>query len=141
MQIPPTREVRSDRSSPPSETVVLQPHSLVGNVGNSFYQALDTAIDTAIDRTSSRIIIDLLWIDHWDTETIKLLVKASLKAHSQGHSLTFLGMDPATRTKFDQSVQQGHQADRAGSYSVFDPDFEAFLEHHHQVKSEALLRY
>jgi anti-anti-sigma regulatory factor len=124
-----------DFPSPMSDTVVLQPQSLVGHLGQTFYQELDDAI-----ANSSHIIIDLLWIETWEIETLTSLVNAFLKAQSHGNPLTFLGMDPATRRKFDHGVQQGYQTDRMGSYGIFAPDFEAFLEQHHQVKSAAALR-
>jgi anti-anti-sigma regulatory factor len=134
-QIATLSEVIPDSSSPMPNTVVLQPQSLVGHTGQTFYQTLDGAI-----ADSSHIIIDLLWIESWDAETLKSLVKAFLKAQSHGNPLTFLGMDPVTRRKFDHGVQEGHQTDRTGSYGIFAPDFEAFLEQHHQVKSAAALR-
>ncbi len=123
-------------ANPMANTVVLQPQSLLGHAGQTFYQTLEGAI-----ANSNPIIIDLLWIEAWDAETLKAMVKVFLKAQSHGNPLTFLGMDPATRRKFDHGVQQGHEIDRAGSYGIFAPDFEAFLEHHHQVKSSAVLQY
>ncbi len=134
-QIATLGEVMSQTPSPISNTVVLQPESLLGHTGQTFYQTLDSAI-----ADSSHIIIDLLWIETWDAETLKLMVKAFLKAQSQGNPLIFLGMDQTTRRKFDHGIHQGNQIDRTGSYGVFAPDFEAFLEQHHQVKSAAALR-
>jgi anti-anti-sigma regulatory factor len=116
-------------------TVVLQPQSLIGSEGMSFYQALDGAI-----AASSAIIIDLLWVERLETETLKPLVNAFLNAQTQGKPFTFLAMDQDTRMQFDRLTQQGSRSAGTGSYGVFAPDFEAFLEAHHQVKSSEALQ-
>jgi anti-anti-sigma regulatory factor len=118
-----------------SGTAVLQPQSLIGNEGKTFYQALDGAI-----AQSSAVIIDLLWVETLETETLKPLVNAFLNAQIQGKPLTFLAMDQDTRIQFEQLTQQGSRIDRTNCYGVFAPEFEAFLEQHHQVKSAAALR-
>ncbi len=129
MKIPmPTTE------DPTPGTVVLQPQSLIGSEGVTFYQALDGAI-----ATSRAIIIDLLWVETLETETLKPLVTAFLTAQTQGKPFTFLAMDQDTRMQFEQLTQQGSRNDASGSYGVFAPDFEAFLEEHHQVKAAEAL--
>jgi anti-anti-sigma regulatory factor len=130
-----TSTVSDSVSDSVSGTAVLQPQSLIGNEGETFYQALDGAI-----AQSSAVIIDLLWVETLETETLKPLVNAFLNAQIQGKPLTFLAMDQDTRIQFEQLTQQGSRIDRTNSYGVFAPEFEAFLEQHHQVKSAAALR-
>ena len=119
---------------PSSNPIILQPQSLEGSEGANFCSALTSSI--AAHRT---IIVDLLWITQLDHDRLTALANAFLMAQTQGHPLTFLSMDQATRMAFDRVIQQISQSDRTGSYGVFAPEFEAFLDRHHQSKSAAAL--
>ena len=119
---------------PSSSPVILQPQSLEGTEGSNFYSALASAI---ADRQT--IIIDLLWVTKLDHDCLVTLANSFLTAQTQGYPLAFLSMDQATRIAFDRVLQQISQSDRAGSYGVFAPEFEAFLDRHHQAKSSAAL--
>ena len=117
-----------------SNPVILQPQSLEGAEGAGFCSALTSAI---AGRQS--IIVDLLWIAQLEPDRLAALANAFLTAQTQGHPLTFLSMDQATRIAFDRVIQQISQTDRTGSYGVFAPEFEDFLDRHHQSKSAAAL--
>ena len=119
---------------PSPSPVILQPQSLEGAEGASFCSALASAI--AVRQT---VIVDLLWITQLEHDRLVALANAFLTAQTQGHPLTFLSMDQATRMAFDRVIQQISQNDRTGSYGVFAPEFEAFLDRHHQAKSAAAL--
>ena len=121
-------------SEPSSNPIILQPQSLEGSEGANFCSALTSAI--AAHQT---VIVDLLWIMQLDHDHLTALANAFLTAQTQGHPLTFLSMDQGTRMAFDRVIQQISQSDRTGSYGVFAPEFEAFLDRHHQSKSAAAL--
>ena len=125
---------QSEHFYPSSSPVILQPQSLESTEGTNFYSALASAI---ADRQT--IIVDLLWINQLEHDRLSVLANAFLTAQTQGHALTFLSMDQATRVAFDRVIQQINQSDRAGSYGVFAPEFEAFLDRHYQAKSAAAL--
>ena len=119
---------------PSSNPVILQPQSLEGGEGANFCSALTSAI-----AGRQTIIVDLLWITQLEHDRLAALANAFLTAQTQGHSLTFLSMDQGTRMAFDRVIQQISQTDRTGNYGVFAPEFEAFLDRHHQTKSAAAL--
>ena len=124
----------SEHCHPSSSPVILQPQSLEGTEGTSFYATLASAI-----AGRQTIIVDLLWITQLEHDRLSALANAFFTAQTQGHPLTFLSMDQATRMAFDRVIQHISQSDRAGSYGVFAPEFEAFLDRHHQAKSAAAL--
>ena len=124
----------SEHCHPSSSPVILQPQSLEDTEGTGFYSALASAI---ADRQT--IIVDLLWIPQLEHDCLSALASAFLTAQNQGHPLTFLSMDQTTRAAFDRVIQHISQSERAGNYSVFTPEFEAFLDRHHQAKSAAAL--
>lgn len=117
-----------------SNPFILQPQSLEGAEGASFCSALTSAI-----AARQTVIVDLLWITQLEHDRLAALANAFLTAQTQGHPLTFLSMDQGTRMAFDRVIQQISQIDRTGSYGVFAPEFEDFLDRHHQAKSAAAL--
>ena len=119
---------------PSSNPIILQPQSLEGPEGANFCSALTSAI-----AGRQTVIVDLLWIAQFDQDRLTTLANAFLTAQTQGHPLTFLSMGQGTRMAFDRVIQQISQSDRTGSYGVFAPEFEAFLDRHHQSKSAAAL--
>ncbi|MBC7516822.1 MAG: hypothetical protein H7237_10415 [Alkalinema sp. FL-bin-369] len=119
---------------PFSSPVILQPQSLEGAEGANFCSTLASAI---VARQT--VIVDLLWITQLEHDRLAALANAFLTAQTQGHPLTFLSMDQGTRMAFDRVIQQIGQIDRTGSYGVFAPEFEDFLDRHHQAKSAAAL--
>ena len=129
-----TNQSPSEHCHPSSSPLVLQPQSLEGSEGINFCCALASAI-----AERQTIIVDLLWVTKLDHDRLVTLANAFLTAQTQGHPLTFLSMDQATRIAFDRVIQHISQSDRAGSYGVFAPEFEAFLDQHHQAKSAAAL--
>ncbi len=114
--------------------VILQPQSLEGAEGANFCSTLTSAIVGC-----QTIIVDLLWITQLEHNDLTALANAFLTAQTQGHPLIFLSMDQGTRMAFDRVIQQISQIDRTGSYGVFAPEFEDFLNRHHQAKSAAAL--
>ncbi len=130
-QIPSTEEDYPDPSPSP---IILQPQSLEGAEGASFCSSLTSAI-----AARQAVIVDLIWITQLKQDRLAALANAFLTAQTQGHPLTFLSMDQATRVAFDRVIQQISQTDRTGSYGVFAPEFEAFLDRHYQAKSAAAL--
>lgn len=130
-----TTQISSEHCLKPSlNPVILQPQSLEGGEGASFCSALTSAI-----AGHQNTIVDLLWIAQLEQTSLAALANAFLTAQAQGHSLTFLSMDQATRIGFDRVIQQISQIDRTGSYDVFAPEFEDFLDRHRQAKSAAAL--
>ena len=124
----------SEHCHPFSSPLILQPQSLEDSEGINFCSALASAIEER-----QTIIVDLLWVTKLDHDRLVALANAFFTAQTQGHPLTFLSMDQATRIAFDRIIQKISQGDCAESYGVFAPEFEAFLDRHHQAKSAAAL--
>jgi hypothetical protein len=132
----PTSETRATlgvgRGSNP---IVLQPCSLIEQDGNLLADRLEAAIGHSQD-----IILDLLWIDQLTREALKPIVPVVLKAKQQGVDITLLSMPCAARSMFEQMLHQGsresNKTEYETGYSVFSPEFEAFLDHHHNTTQE-----
>jgi anti-anti-sigma regulatory factor len=120
-----------DRSS---STVILQPHSLSGVSGQSFQESLEAAIAKA-----PAIIVDLLWVETVDREGLQLLVQALLRSKREGKDLTFLGLEHQAQVEIDRQINQGQKREPKDSYSIFAPEFEAFLDRHRDSRSSEAL--
>lgn len=117
--------------SPPLEPLtaplVLQPLSLLDQEGHLFLNHLEGALTH-----SSRIIVDLLWIEDLTQDLLSPFVNVILQAQQQGKTITLLSMTHEVRTMVDRLIQQRSHRPTEQSYGVFTPDFEAFLEQHYR---------
>jgi anti-anti-sigma regulatory factor len=107
-----------------SNTVVLQPRGkLTGAAGTAFHQGLTAAIAAA-----DAIVLDMLWVESLDQDTIDRLLSGLKQAHRLGKSIAFLSLDQQVRSQIETIWQQEHQTQILDQAEVFSPEFERFLE-------------
>ncbi|NJR52008.1 MAG: STAS domain-containing protein [Leptolyngbyaceae cyanobacterium CSU_1_3] len=112
------------------ETVVLQPYGrLVGISGANFRITLAQAIAQA-----AIVMVDLLWVEVIDEQSIAVLLAAMRQARSSGKALSFLSMDAATRSALDASWEQQRNIDSPVQTDCFTPGFEQFLDGYREAK-------
>jgi anti-anti-sigma regulatory factor len=121
---------RSANRSP--NTIVLQPKSLEGEMGQVFQQSLAQALKQA-----DVILVDLIWIETTNSTMLALLLNATQQAQRSGKSLSFLSMDAASQKALDQRWEKDITiADRQ---EIFAPDFEQFLANYQTRKEVTML--
>ncbi len=117
-----------------STTIILQPQGLTGALGQTFQDSLDEAMKTA-----PTVIVDLLWVESIESDGLHLLAQALLRSQTEGKDLTFLGLEHKAQLEIERRIQKDPKPESKGSYSIFAPEFEAFLNRHRDSKaSEAL---
>jgi hypothetical protein len=118
----------ADPSSNPTHphTVVLQPQALSGIDGTHFRSSFDTAL-----RQADAVIVDLIWVDDITQDDLGILLEALQQATRENKPLSFLSMDATTRASIDQLWERNRAGEIENRYGVFTPDFERFLENHH----------
>ncbi len=117
-----------------SETIILQPQGLSGALGQAFQESLDEAM-----KSTPTIIVDLLWVESIDGDGLHLLAQALLRSQTEGKDLTFLGLEHKAQLEIERRIQKAPSPEAKDSYSIFAPEFEAFLDRHRDSKaSEAL---
>lgn len=117
-----------------SETIILQPQGLSGALGQAFQQSLDGAM-----KGTPTIIVDLLWVEAIDSDGLHLLAQALLRSQTEGKDLTFLGLEHKAQVEIERRIQTTPIPEPKDCYSIFAPEFEAFLDRHRDAKaSEAL---
>ena len=108
-------------------TVVLQPYALSGVDGTRFQQSLTEALTRA-----EAVIVDLLWVERIEKDTIQMLFGGMQRAYLLGKPLSFLSIDHATRSTLDFLWEQYREREALTCYDVFTPDFEQFLDRHRE---------
>jgi anti-anti-sigma regulatory factor len=117
-----------------STTMILQPQGLTGALGQAFQQSLDEAMKRA-----PTVIVDLLWVESIEGDGLHLLAQALLRSQTEGKELTFLGLEHKAQVEIERRIQKSPKVEAKDSYSIFAPEFEAFLDRHRDSKaSEAL---
>ncbi len=117
-----------------STTIILQPQGLTGDLGQAFQQSLDEAMKNA-----PTVIVDLLWVESIEGDALHLLAQALLRSKAEGKDLTFLGLEHKAQVEIERRIQKAPKVEAKDSYSIFAPEFEAFLNRHRDSKaSEAL---
>jgi anti-anti-sigma regulatory factor len=111
----------------PPKTVVLQPIGILTD--GSFQVQFQHAIEQA-----DAIVIDLLWVTQSDHTAIELLLNGLNQTRALGKSLSFLSMDPKTRTQLDVAWQNQRE-DMSEQVDGFSPEFEQFLERYRSTDS------
>jgi anti-anti-sigma regulatory factor len=141
-EVPTDRSTGADDASPTAKanpsrspsTMVLQPKSLEGEVGQVFQQSLTQALKQA-----DVILVDLIWIETTNSATIEPLLKAMQQAQRSGRSLSFLSMDAASQKALDQRWEKDITATIADQQEIFAPDFEQFLANYQTRKEVTML--
>jgi anti-anti-sigma regulatory factor len=117
-----------------STTIILQPQGLTGALGQAFQQSLDEAM-----ASGPTVIVDLLWVESIEGDGLHLLAQALLRSQTEGKELTFLGLEHKAQIEIQRRIQKSPKTEAKDSYSIFAPEFEAFLDRHRDSKaSEAL---
>jgi anti-anti-sigma regulatory factor len=117
-----------------STTLILQPQGLTGDLGQAFQKSLDEAMKSA-----PTVIVDLLWVESIEGDGLHLLAQALLRSQIEGKDLTFLGLEHKAQVEIERHLQKAPKTESKGGYSIFAPEFEAFLDRYRDSKaSEAL---
>jgi anti-anti-sigma regulatory factor len=112
------------------ETVVLQPYGrLVGISGANFRMTLAQTIAQA-----AIVVVDLLWVEAIDEQSVAVLLAAMRQARSSGKVLSFLSMDASTRNALDASWEHQRNIDQPVQTDCFTPGFEQFLDGYREAK-------
>jgi anti-anti-sigma regulatory factor len=117
-----------------STTLILQPQGLTGALGQAFQQSLEEAMKSA-----PTVIVDLLWVESIEGEGLQVLAQALLRSQTEGKELTFLGLEHKAQVEIERRIQKGPKVEAKDSYSIFAPEFEAFLDRHRDSKASAAL--
>jgi anti-anti-sigma regulatory factor len=140
-EVPTDQSAGADDASPTAKashrspsTMVLQPKSLEGEVGQVFQQSLTQALKQA-----DVILVDLIWIETTNSATIEPLLKAMQQAQRNGRSLSFLSMDAASQKALDQRWEKDITATIVDRQEIFAPDFEQFLANYQTRKEVTML--
>lgn len=117
-----------------STTMILQPQGLTGALGQAFQQSLDEALKSA-----PTVIVDLLWVESIEGDGLHVLAQAVLRSQTEGKELTFLGLEHQAQVEIERRIQKGPKVEAKDSYSIFAPEFEAFLDRYRDSKASAAL--
>ena len=121
---PPAPGLSLSASTNHPQTIVLQPYGdLTESESHHFRQTLEEALELAADN----VIVDLLWVQHIDSQGIAALVSGIEKAMRLSKSISFKGMNHHTRFDMESEWERQRQIQFGTWIDSFKEDLEAFL--------------